>query len=422
MRHRLIRITIAALLVLLFAACSYESEPALETGAVTATDDTEYNPANTPTPSPDENYTPSPTPYPYEPAQTTHLPNKIAIIAPDHITQQQWSWVAEIAEHYGPQNTIIHPWAGSSEIAQIANEIIGNPDIRLLLINPAGTEADQIAAEIRNQRDDIFIILHDPDSSGILSTTAENANLFLRINEEEMVRAFPTKARKLGASVIAYFYDTQTWCDLTVWEESPLHALMREASAQAGLLFIETDVYGQMQCGSSTHEYMSEVIPPLLEEHGPDIVFVGMCNWRLWSWVNNNGAIYLPLLQTWFTPDPIHIAGEAAFILDSNVHQVDGIYDVPLVISDIRHHLNEAGQLGRAATFPIAPRILFSLASIEYGMRWVHGDVPEYGIDMAILEQIMLNIITQFTGEHVDIGLSYINESHLLVSMGYLVF
>jgi len=405
--------------VLILVACSYEyePEPLPETG-ITTPNEEDYEPTSTPTPLPDpnEDNEPSPTPTAYEQVQVHDDIGKIAIITHSHIAQQQWSWVAEITGHFGPQNTIVYPWA--AEIAQLADEIIGNPDIQVLLINPAGPDADNIAAQIRDKRDDIFIIFHDTDTWGAQPSAPENANLFLRINEEEMVRAFPTKARELGASVIAYFYDTETWCDLTIWEESHLHTLMREASAEAGLLFVEIDILGAMQCGSSTHMYMSEAIPPLLEEHGPDIVFVGLCNWRTWGWVNSSGAVYLPLLQTWFTPDPIDIAGEAAFIFDSNIHQVDGIFNVPLIINDIRHHLNEAGQLGRAATFPMAPRILFALASIEYGMRWSHGE----DIDIVVLEQIMTDIITQFTGEHVDIGLIRESEGYLLVSMGYLVF
>jgi len=372
-------------------------------------------------------------------------PSKIAIITLEssltfnyHVAD---GWIAELARRHGEENLIIYSWPVRRhnftpyETFDMINEIAANPEIGVLIINPAWSGTDHIVSILREQRDDIFVVYIDytthetghPQLHDNTLSYATNVNLILEFDRNKQVRSFPAQARELGATTLVYFYDTMIWYfeEYVEWEESYWHGVIREKSAEAGLLFVEYDVYGAIQCGSSYSMFLGETIPLLIEAHGTDIVFFGVDNERLfWFW-QNTGFIYLPMYPNWMGVTPEHIAWMLP-VVDSDTRE-DADY-LPCLIEMVRVTLEEKNMLGRIASFAIETSLLFPIAAAEYGVKWMNGEVPREGIDLCVLEQIMSEIIAEYTGTQLGVTLNafaedgLVYENYILVFPDYLVY
>ena len=361
-------------------------------------------------------------PFEHEPTEcelgnvyTETLP-KIAIITSE--SEQSSAWVRALAARHSAENVLVytHTWR-NSEIAELVSEIAQVPAIRTLIIDLEFSETDDAVSLLRQQRDDIFIAYINSSrlnhfSHSNISYNAYHANLALRVNTAELFRAFPANAWALGARTFVYIYgcqDTESIC----WEqgcqcrESYWHRTLREISEEISFIFIAVNG-NAMQCGSSTSMFMSETLPPLIAEHGTDIVFFGFDNERLfWSWRNDN-MVYLPTWTPWFEPDPIAIAHELSIDHDDYL---------PDLIDEIRASLD-----GRAAFWPMSKRVLFPLAAAEYAQLWLRGEVPIDGIDSQVLQQIMVDLIAEYTGLMAHgLTLTALTENNVTYDNFYLV-
>jgi len=425
-----IKITVCTILLailLAFAACNgqpelsplddydYVAEYEGETEAEADNGETEDTQAETEAEPPMPDYTEAEAETPGNYAQ---LPGKIAIILHEWHSSQDSGFVAELTQRHGPENILIHTWPmhnhsiSTGEAAAMINEIAENADIKVLIVNPAIQETDYFINTLRQLRDDIFI-------AHIGSETAAAANLILDINSAEMARRFPASAMALGADALVFFYDSVIWGD-EVFVESYLQGMLREKSAEIGLLFVEVDIGGAIQCGSSYAMFMSETIPLLIERYGANIVLYGLDNERVfWHW-RIDGFMYIPTLPSWFVLCPATLAHELA--INDNARG----YNTPGLIDEIRNELEEIDMLGRMAILPMSTRMLFPLAAAEYGVMWMHGDVPAEGIDTQVLTQIMVDLIAQYTGQYHSVALApfeengTVHENFMLVWMEFL--
>jgi len=342
--------------------------------------------------------------------------SKVAIIADEFWQRGQgYSLVTALSEKYGHQNIIIYTWPtryNSAETTAIIDDIATAHEISVLIINPAFYETDHLVNRLLEQRDDIFII----------SDTDLNANLILEVDADKMIQTFPKRAYELGAKTLIYFYDSSVawiWGEEDIIKEeyvkSDQHLIMREKSEEIGLRFIDIDIAGAIQCGSSYGMFMAETLPPLIENYGNDIVFFNLDNERLfWSWRSLN-MIYLPTHSPWwFEPTPMDIAREL-LIADTATG--------PALIQEIRATLEEQNRLGRIASFPVSPHIMLPLAAAEYGIRWANNEVSQIRIDLDVLEQIMVDFIVTHSGETGIVTLTeYSYPNHILVYMGFITY
>ena len=361
-------------------------------------------------------------------------PGKIAIITDEWSTESYW--VAELTNRHGEDNVLIYTWPiwrgdfPYDEMYAMFNEIAENAEIKVLIADFVWHRAaDHIIGTLKEQRDDIFVayLEYQPDNDEAYASP--NANLVLEFDIEAIARIFPEKAKELGADTLVYFYDSYVWSEDEIYVESEQHGMMREISAKIGLTFVEIDIYGAIQCGSSYGMFMEETIPELLSEHGTDIVLFGLDNERVfWSWTGH-GFIYLPMHHSaWFPPTPAEIAYELSkrdYIADS----AKGIDNTAELIEEIRAALEKRGLSGRVASWPISTQLLFPLVAYEYGMKWMNNKVPKEGSDIYVLEQIISDIIAEYTGLYrhgatltalEENGI--IHENHMLVLMDYLIY
>jgi len=352
--------------------------------------------------------------------------DKIAIIT------DEWSahshWVTEVANRHGHDNVIVYSWPRwrygfpCDEAIGTINEIAANPEISVLIINPDYRDINELVDILRQQRDDIFVAIVGQINEEI----ALQADLILEFDYDAMRRAFPENAHALGADTLVFFYDGFIWdWDLDEpweYEETYWHSFMREASAAAGLAFVEYNIAGEIQCGSSYGMFMGETVPYLLEAHGQDIVLFGLCNERVfWSWLGG-GFIYLPLHTSWFQPDPIVIANELRvrdFFDDGRSSDAS----IAELIELIEEALGEMGQRGRVASWPMHTQELFALAAADYGSRRAHGDASEDGIALGLLLMIMTDLIEEYTGlQGQGVTMMLLEGNKVLVLPDYLIY
>jgi hypothetical protein len=95
----------------------------------------------------------------------------------------------------------------------------------------------------------------------------------------------------------------------------------------------------------------------------------------------------------------------------------------------------EKNMLGRLSTWPVYDTFMYTYAASEYAIKWINGEVPKEGIDVAALKQLMeeyagvqVNLTPfvddgthdYFKREGEPTGETYYN--FLLMSMDYITF
>ena len=379
---------------------------------------------------------------------------KIAVLHRDSGTSR-FDWLAALEKRYGAENVLIYTWPDlwfndfvAMQRETIINEIVQNQEISVLIVNPARYGTDYFMGMLREQRDDIFVVYLDysddewsdidlPFRANNLSDATVKADLILGLDEHEWLQRFPAQAQALGATAMVYFYNEGQWdwdeeTESSVFvrlEESEMHRLLREKSAEIGLGFIEVDIENAIQCGSSYHMFTERVIPPLFQEYGKDIVLFGIwADRELWRWWVED-FIYLPMHPpgSWSDPHPMWIATELSMFDDSLLDLKEN--EIPEIIEKIREVLEQRDLLGRIAGMPIPMDQLLPIAAVEYSMLRTQGEVPEDGIDVNVLQLIMIDIIADLTGlqnhgvslrAFTQNGATY--ENYILVLVDHLIY
>jgi len=366
-------------------------------------------------------YDPEPIQYKEEPTEyeteytleTSPTPSRVAVLT----LPMGWgghgcsSYIAGWLQDKHGSDMIFHDtrWVGSrAAMAQTAEDIIQDMNIGVVVVSPAERGTNYFISKIREQRDDIFIIYigydsygyHDPPYiSQTFSEAAHMADLILNIDMMEMYRRLPAQAQKLGAETLVFLYiepdDDSQWVVDTSYEKN----LMRAASGEIGLQFIELSRSPwAIGCGSSYNSYLWDYVFPLIAEYGNNTTFIGLGGHRMFAMLAHSGAIYLP---SYAQSSPSNIMnGMLLYGVHGGLNFDERpINNLELVIQEIRKTLAGKDMLGRVSSWPISASTLLTYAAVEYGFKWMNGEVLYDGIDSEILQQIMENIISTYTGE-----------------------
>jgi len=328
-----------------------------------------------------------------------------------HNVNRGSNWQYELIYRYGIENLNFYSWPSSRSsnlefyIEELVSTIVENPDIKVLLVDDLVDISPQIVDEIKSHRQDIFII------SICSRSSLANADLTVTFDSGMFYDTFPAVALDFGATTLVYFYDSMVWGEYEVYEESVIHTNMRNKSLEIGLNFVEVDIYGAIQCGSSHAMFLAEVLPPLLESYGPDVVFFGLDNERMfWHFIVEQSFIYLPMYSSWFDANPINIAHELSWGQDTQIH---GIYDIPYLIDYIKNAFGE--YVKRLAIYPVSYDFLIPVAVVEYGLTRSGG---------GNLQEIIESLIFEFSGVNHDIVLSFDDSgsgNQVLFFMDYMM-
>jgi len=301
----------------------------------------------------------------------------------------------------------------------IAEKIIRDNEVRVLTVNPTGNGADHLVSLVRQQRSDIFVVYIEDRHSEL--NDASIADLILGINMPELNAAFPAQAQKLGAEAIIFFAIDDCWDGICC---SIPRNIMRPKAEALGLNFVEVlRCRYTIGCGSSLAMYMAETMPVVIEKYGQNIVFAGLCDERfLWSFPGNSTIYPTSLIMP---PSP-HFIAQGLFVPSLREMELEKFFDknnTAFIIAETRNFLEERNLLGRISTWPVSVNTMLTNAAVEYGIKWMNGEVPQNGIELAVLQQIMMDFIATYSGEDgLGVTLTRHSQNHILVFMDFMTY
>jgi len=354
-----------------------------------------------------------------------------------------WLYEMHSAEMIVPDSR----WGGSRGSMYVAaEEIINDPEIKVIIINSAPRGVNYFISKIREQRSDIFIVYIEYDSDNYcdypyislnFSESVGMADLILNIDMLEMYRSLPVQAQALGAETLVFFY-IDGWDDNSYWTGRSYfydeRAIMREMSDEIGLCFVEVARSPEcIGCNSDFFMYLQYNVPRLIENYGRDIAFLGLRGARVFTTSAREGVIYL---SSYRQSSPARLARDMreymlipSSLLGVGNETLSDKNNLTSIIEELRNALDEHGMQGRVSTWPVSASTLLTYAAVEYGIMWMNGDVPQYGVDMEILQRIMAGFIAEYSGEYgLGVHLSQrtrdgnVYENYVLVFMDFMTY
>jgi len=164
-------------------------------------------------------------------------------------------------------------------------------------------------------------------------------------------------------------------------------------------------------------QFILEDVPKMVEKYGKDTAFF-----------STNCAMQTPLIKACYDagaiypqpccPSPYH-GFPSALGIESTGYTVDAMANV---ISETAKKLDEKGLLGRFSTWPVPVSMMNTVASTEYAIKWINGEVGDE-LDTKVLEQLMTEYadgIEVVTSPYVEGSTEY--PTFRLIMMDFLTY
>ncbi len=310
-----------------------------------------------------------------------------------------------------PDNFMTEQEQMISTIAKIGS----NPDVKGLVINQAVPGTNAAVDKLLETRDDIFISFCSPQENP--PDAAERANLILNSNELEMGDTIPVQAQKLGAETLVHYSFPR---HMSIVMLAARRDLMRAKCEEIGLEFydaIAPDPTSDVGVPGA-QQFILEDVPKLVERFGKNTAFF-----------STNCAMQTPLIKATVDegaiypqpccPSPYHGFPSALGIESiSSDFSVDGMANV---VSETAKALKAKGVLGRFSTWPVPMAMMNTVASTEYIIEWINGNVGDE-LDIDLLEEKMAEYakLAVTTKPYTEEGLEI---SHFrLIMMDFLTY
>ena len=339
---------------------------------------------------------------------------------------------------YGFQKYVKYCENGSKSkknVCLFREAIVEDQTVNVLIINQAVGNTNGAIDKVRKLRgDDILIISCSPNEEP--SEVVKRADFAINVNNFISGEKMLLQAKVLGAETFAHisFPRHMEYVDLAERRD-----IIKRVSESEGLSFLDLEYPDPMYGVPTSTMHILEDIPKQVERLGKNTAFFFTnCGQQisLIEAVVDNGGIYPQPC----CPSPYHGFTSALGIeidIPSGVFNVETgeeiwrLRPISEVIEAIRLIIANRGMTGRMSTAPLPYSMLFTYAAVEYGIKWMNGEVPrEKGvIDYEAMEQIMRDVIEEYSGEK-GLGTSistwdYEGEkypNYLLVWQDYLVF
>jgi hypothetical protein len=337
------------------------------------------------------------------PPQTTPVPNqepfpgKIAIIN-DHYSDEQYYHAAHtLVEKYGSDKIMREYWPGipfgatQEPYISLFNKIAADPEVYALIVNPAIQDLRAALDAVQKKRKDLFVAAGDFYGNKNTTRLAKRANLIIMQDDLSMGPALAQQAHKLGAKTLVHYSFPR------YMEHPPFSArrdLIREECAGLGIKFVDAEVRDPADGGGRAGAALSiqENVPKQVAKYGKDTAFFctnPSLQAPLIYAVVEEGAIY-PQPDT---PSPYLGFPMALGLIDADEWSIgytpQELLPIDYVISETARVLKEKNMLGRVSTWPVPVSMLITQAGFDYAVKWLNGEVPKEGIDLAVLKQCM---------------------------------
>jgi len=320
------------------------------------------------------------------------FPGKIVIITNSAPPYEEENYSAqEVVAKYG-EDKIVHEICWYDHLAHnkepmenLLSQLASDADIKAVIIDH-GIPGTLLALDkLWKIRDDIFIVLCEPLEDP--ADVTQRASLILKTDELAMGTAIAEQAYKMGAKTFVNYF-------MRRGQSYPLIPTRYEMiSEQCEKLDIEVvyvaaaNATNDISADDMQRSVMEEVLI-LVEKYGADTAFFCtncVLQAPLIKAVVDSGAIYPQPC----CPSPLHGFPLALGLVSEDENVLDKLGSVDSVINETTHMLAQKGMLGRVSTWPAPTTMLMIHTGVEYAIKWINGEVPKEGIDVAALKQCM---------------------------------
>ena len=310
-----------------------------------------------------------------------------------------------------PDNFMTEQEQMISTIAKLGSD----PDIKALIINQAVPGTNAAVDKLLETRDDMFIVYCTPQENP--PDVAARADLILNPDELKMGDNIPVQAKAMGAETLVHYSFPR---HLSIVMIAARREIMIEKCKEIGIEYYDaTAPDPTSDVGTpGAQQFILEDVPKLVERFGKNTAFF-----------STNCAMQTPLIKATVEegaiypqpccPSPYH-GFPSALGIESTGYSVDAMANV---ISETAKALKEKGVLGRFSTWPVPVAMMNTVASTEYAIEWINGNVSKDTLDVKVLEEKMAEYakLPVSTSPYTEEGLEDIAHFRLII-MDFLTY
>lgn len=346
---------------------------------------------------------------------------KIAIVTNTLSQNEEEYRSAELmVKKYGEDKIVHKLWPDNfmteqEQMISIIAKLGADPDIKGLVINQAVPGTNAAVDKLLETRDDIFIAYCTPQENP--PDVAQRADLIFNPDELKMGDAIPVQAQKLGAKTLVHYSFPR---HMSIVMLAARRELMKEKCKEIGLEFYDaTAPDPTSEVGvPGAQLFILEDVPKLVERFGKDTAFF-----------STNCAMQTPLIKACVDagaiypqpccPSPYH-GFPTALGLESLASDFS-VEGMAKVVSETAKALKAKGVLGRFSTWPVPVAMMNTVASTEYIVEWINGNVGDE-LDIKVLEQKMADYakLPVTTSPYTEEGLEI--PTFRLIMMDFLTY
>ena len=361
-----------------------------------------------------------------QPAQTPagdtgDFQGKIAIVTNTLSQNEEEYRSAELmVKRYGEDKIVHQLWPDNfmteqeqmiSTIAKIGSD----PEVKVLIINQAVPGTNAAVDKLLETRDDMFIVYCTPQENP--PDVAQRADLILNPDELKMGDNIPVQAKKLGAETLVHYSFPR---HLSIVMIAARREIMIEKCKEIGLEFHDASAPDPTSDVGvpGAQQFILEDVPKLVDRFGKNTAFFSTnCSMQtpLIKACVDEGAIYPQPC----CPSPYHGFPTALGI--ESISKDFSVEGMALVVSETAKALKEKGVLGRFSTWPVPVAMMNTIASPEYAIEWLKGNVGDE-LDVKLLEEKMAEYakLTVTTSPYTEEGLEI--PHFRLIMMDFLTY
>ena len=335
------------------------------------------------------------------------FPGKIAIFSsPIDQNEEEYRAAEQVVAKYGADKVLhaTYPANFMAEAEQIITTMLtlgADPEVGVIVINQAVPGMLNAVDKLQEIRDDIFIVFGNPQENAPDISTRVN----LALNPNTPARGFTSvqTAYDMGAKTFIHYSFPRHM-------SQPMNAArmdnMAAKCAELGMKFFTFTAPDPTAEGglAATQQYMYEDIPKIIQYYGEDtVIFSTNCGMQtpLITSVVDLGAMYAePCCAS-----PLH-----GFPIALGIEVELGNVDLNWVIDETSRILAEKNMAGRMGNWPVPMAFLYTHVGVEYGIRYLNGEVAFDTVDHAVLSECISNYIMEAVGREIDVSLKAYHE------------
>jgi len=360
-------------------------------------------------------------------ADTGPYPGKIAIVTNTvDQNEEEFRSAEALVKKYGADKVVHVTWpvnfmAEQEQMVTTVSRLAADRDVKALVINQAVPGSNPAVDKLLETRNDVFIAYSQPQENP--PDVSARANLVLNINELDQGAPMVQQAKKLGAKNFVHYSFPRHMSIVMLAERRDQ---IRAECARQGIQFIDATAPDPTSDAGITgaQQYILEDVPRMVARYGEDTAFF-----------STNCAMQIPLITAVVNtraiypqpccPSPYHGFPSALGIETQRGGQM---VDVNYMNGETKRIAASRNMTGRLSTWPVPAAMMCTVASFEYAIKWINGEVSKTGINERVLADCMSAYIREVTGS--DISVSMINyteggrtyDNFKLYLMDYLTY